>query len=133
MRKLVPTILGVMALTLAAPNSASAVPMTAGMSATAAAAAKDPLISPVYYRRAAGYRVARYGGYYGGYRGYGYRRYGYYGGYGYPYYGSYGYAGYGYPYYYSGYYPYYAGYGYPYYASYAYPRYGYYPRFGYVW
>jgi hypothetical protein len=122
MRKLAPTMFGVIALTLSAPNSVLAVPMTSGMSATATAAAEDQLTTPIYYRRYGGYR---HYGYYGGYRRYGYyggyRRYGYYG-YGYPYYARYSYP------YYASYYPYYSSY-YPYYASYGYPYYGY----GYRW
>jgi len=128
MRKLASTMFGVIALTLCAPNTVVAVPMTSGMGATTAAAAQDQLATPIYYRRGGGYRIARYGGYYGGYR-----RYGYYGGYYRPWrsyaysYPNY-YGGYGYPYYASYSYPYYASY-YPYYASYGYPYY----RYGYRW
>jgi|ERR687898_106312 hypothetical protein len=131
MRKLAPTIFGVIALMLSVPNTVVAAPMTSGMGAAMATAAKDQLITPVYYRRGGGYRIARYGGYrHGGYYG-GYRRYGGYGGYYRPSYAysypSY-YGGYGYPYYARYSYPYYASY-YPYYTGYGYPYYGY----GYRW
>jgi hypothetical protein len=133
MRNLASAMFGAIAVTLSAPGMAVAVPITSGMGASAVAAAKIELATPVYYRRGGGYRVARAGIYRGGYgyRGYygGYRRHAGYGGYYRPY-RSYAYS---YPYYATSYaYPYYS-YGYGSYASYyPYASYGYsYPYRGY--
>jgi hypothetical protein len=102
MRKITPILFGVAALATSTPMMAVAVPATAGLAATSAAAASNEQATPIYYR---GRRVVRRGVYRGGYYG-GYRR-GYYAGY-----GNYGYGGYYGPYAYS-----YPSYGY----SYAYP------------
>jgi hypothetical protein len=115
MRNLAPTLIGACALALGASTAASAIPLTSGMGAGGAAAAKTDPVTAVHYR------------YYTG--GYYYRPYRYYRPWRYTY--SYP-AYYGYPsgaYAYAGYPTYYSSYSYPYY--YSYPRYRYYrPAFG---
>jgi hypothetical protein len=92
MRNITPILFGLVALATSMPMPAVAVPLTASMATTFAAAASNEQATLAYYRR--GHRVVRRSVYRGAYYG-GYRR-GYYAGS-----GTYGYGGYYSPYAYS--------------------------------